>query len=307
MVAWLMPSAHDLSRELARRVAGGELADGTALPSHRALAGELGASAATVARAYSILAKAGVVTSEGRRLARVAADGRLAALGLLRAGAIFRLAGSDDPALDHLLQACAGDVQVIPTNGSAEGLTALWKGRSDGAAIHLLHRDGTYNIAYARAILRSRDPVLVHLWHREQGILVAAGNPLGIGSIGDVGQVRLARRRAGTGTRVLEELRLRESGIELGDGHLEVAGHLDVAFAVASGLADAGIAVRAAAWTLDLGFVPLAWEPFQIATTAAALGGVEPLLAQLRRPTIRREIEQLGGYDLREAGEVTYL
>lgn len=302
-----MTSARDLSRLLAERVASGQLAPGEALPSHRTLAAELGVSPATVARAYALLVSAGVVGTEQRRLGRVTADAELAALRLLRGGLPYRLAGSDDPALDLLVQACSGAVEVVTARGSIDGFTALWKGHADGAAVHLLHRNGAYNAPYAASLLAGRDPVLVHLWRREQGIVVAAGNPLGIATVADLAGVRLARRRPGTGTRVLEERLLRDAGVEVDAGAFDVSGHFDVGFAVAAGLADAGVAVRAAAQTLGLGFVALAWEPFEIATTARVLGGVEPILVALRRPDLRRRISELGGYDLAEAERVTYL
>lgn len=302
-----MTSARDLTRLIAGRVAAGELVDGEPLPSHRAFAAERGVSTATVARAYGLLAQAGVVRSDRRRLARIAAGGELAARGLLRGGRPFRLAGSDDPALDVLTQVCGDAIESVSASGSIEGFTALWKGRADGAAVHLLHRDGTYNAPYAAAVLAGREPVLVHLWRREQGILVAAGNPLGISGLDDLTGVRFARRRPGTGTRVLEERLFADAGVEAPSQGLDTASHLDVAFAVAAGLAEAGVAVRAAAQTLGLAFVPLTWEPFEIATTASALGGVEPLLAALRRPALRERINALGGYDLDEAERITYV
>jgi molybdate-binding protein len=299
-----MVSARDLARSLGDRVAVGQLSEGDALPSQRALAREVGTSTATVARAYALLVEAGILESGQRRLARVAADGELAAQRMLRGGRPFRLAGSDDPALDLLAQSCSDVIETVPAGGSVAGFTALWKGRADGAAVHLLHRDGTYNAPYLAAILAERDPVLVHLWSREQGIVVAAGNPLAIAGVADLDGLRLARRPAGSGTRVLEERLLAAADASAGAGSNEVPGHLDVGFAVAAGSADAGIGVRAAAQALGLEFVALAWEPFEIATTAAQLGGVEPLLRALRRPEIRARIDALGGYDLRRAGSV---
>lgn len=302
-----MTSARDLARRLGQQVADRRLVAGDALPSQRALADEAETSAATVARAYAMLVEAGVVDAGPRRLARVAADGELAAQRLLRGGRPFRLAGSDDPALDLLARACPDSIEMVPASGSISGFTALWKARADGAAVHLLHRDGAYNAPYLAAILAGREPVLVHLWLREQGIVVAAGNPLAITGFEDLAGLRLARRRPGTGTRVLEEQLLRDAGVSPSDASHEVSGHLDVGFAVAAGSADAGIAVRAAAQTLGLGFVPLVWEPFEIGTTAAQLGGVEPLLRALRQPELRDRIAALGGYDLRHAERVTYV
>ena len=84
----------------------------------------------------------------------------------------------------------------------------------------------------------------------------------------------------------------------------EVELHLDVAVAVATGEADAGLGLRSAARTLGLDFVPLVSEPFEIATTRAQSGGLEPLLRALARPEVRDHVEALGGYDLSRAGEI---
>ena len=85
---------------------------------------------------------------------------------------------------------------------------------------------------------------------------------------------------------------------------VEVELHLDVAIAVATGEADAGLGLRSAAQTLELDFVPLRSEPFEVATTRAQVGGLEPLLRTLRDPDVRRRLEALGGYDLARAGEL---
>ena len=82
----------------------------------------------------------------------------------------------------------------------------------------------------------------------------------------------------------------------------EVARNLDVALAVASGSADAGVASRSVADRFGLGFVSLAWEPVAIAVGGAALGGLDPLLRALRGAALRKRIEALGGYDLADAG-----
>jgi molybdate-binding protein len=197
-------------------------------------------------------------------------------------------------------------VAPVGSTGSFRGLAALWSGRADGAALHLRHRDGEYNAPFARGLLRGREPVLVHLWHRDQGLLVPAGNPRGIGAIAELAGARVARRPRGTGTRTLLDRLL----IEVGVAPDAVAGpevelHLDVAVSVATGEADAGLGLRGAATALGLDFVPVLREPFQVATPAADAGGLQPLLNALRDPELRDRISRLGGYDLDGAGEVT--
>lgn len=295
----------DLTTALAERIADGRLTPGTALPSLRDLAESQQTTPTTVRRAYQELADAGAIVVEPRRTAKVASGGVLAARSMLRGAPPFRLAGSDDPALD-LLTASARDAIVgVDSPGSYRGLTALWSGRADGSALHLRHHSGEYNAPFARGLLRGREPVLVHLWQREQGLLVPSGNPRGVGAVGDLASLRVARRFRGTGTRALLDRLLLDAGVWPESLHgLEVALHLDVAIAVATGEADVGLGLRSAANTLGLAFVPVAREPFQIATSAQEAGGLQPVLGALADPALRARILALGGYDLAGSGEV---
>ena len=189
-----MARYHDLTAKLAARIAEGDLAPGVALPSVRELAAAEKMTASTVARSYRELADGGAIVVEPRRAARVRAGGALAARAILRQGAMFRLAGSDDPALSLLIADVQEAVAPVGASGSYRGLAALWSGRADGASLHLRHRSGEYNTPFARGVLAGRDPVLVHLWRREQGLLVPPGNPRGVESIRDLAELRLVRR-----------------------------------------------------------------------------------------------------------------
>ena len=182
----------ELRDDLARKVAEGDLAPGVDLPGLRALAQERGATPATVARAVHELADAGVLETGERRRARVARDGQLAALRLLRGDRPFRLAGSDDPALDLLLRRLGDAVTLMGTRGSFRGLVALYQGAADGAVLHLRHVSGEYNAPFVRALLRGQRPALVRLWRREQGIVLPRGNPRGVAGIPDVARLRVA-------------------------------------------------------------------------------------------------------------------
>jgi molybdate-binding protein len=295
----------DLTRKLASLIIEGDLHAGSALPSVRSLAADEQSSPATVQRAYAALARAGVVILAERRGARVAPGGEMAARRVLRAGAMFRLAGSDDPALALLLAEVGDEITMVGASGSFRGLTALWRNDADGAALHLRHRDGAYNAPFASALLAGREPVLVHLWQREQGLVVPPGNPLRLQDAAALQQIRVAKRPRGTGTRTLMDRLLLEAGGDPGAlSGPEVELHLDVAVAVATGEAEAGLGLRSAALTFGLGFVPLVTEPFEIATTRAQTGGLQPLLRALAQPRVRSRVEDLGGYDLSRAGEV---
>lgn len=295
----------EVSTELAQQVGDGRLGPGDELPSLRELAAQRGTTVSTVSRAYRHLADAGVIVLGGRRRATVAPGGVLAARRLTGAAQVFRLAGSDDPALDVLLRRAGRAVVTVAPRGSFAGLTALSRGDGDGAAIHLLHRSGEYNAPFARALLRGREPTLIQLWRREQGLLVPAGNPGGLQGPGDLPGLRIAMREPGSGTRVLLDRLLTVAGVDADLVRGPVAGsHLEVALAIACGTADAGLGVRAAASALDLEFVPVTWEHFDLVLPGDALGTAAPLVDALREPQAQATIAGLGGYDLKGAGTV---
>jgi len=306
----------DVSRGIAEDVAAGTLAAGAALPSVRAAALHYETTAATVARAYRRLADAGVIDTADRRRARVAPGGILAARRLLGTGPavavappaprpVLRLAGSDDPGLDIALRAPGNGVLRAGPRGSFHGLTRLWHGTADAAAIHLRHRSGAYNAPFAASLLRGRRPAIIHLWRREQGLLTAEDCPA---RLADAATGRFARRMFGTGTRALFDRLLAEAGVpaDAVDGP-DTTTHLEVAMAIAAGQADAGLAVRAAATALGLAFTPLAWEDFDIVLSADALDAAEPLIAALRDPSVQESVGALGGYDLSRTGELRLL
>jgi molybdate-binding protein len=294
-----------LVEELEHAIASGALAGGAVLPSVRVLAHERGVAPATAARAYAELARAGVIETSPRRAARVASAGAARARRLLRGGRPLLLAGSDDPLLDLLFAAAPEEVERQGALGSFAGLTALWRGSVDAATVHLFDRGGDYNASYAARVLSGRTPRLVRLWRREQGLVVPPGNPAGLRSAADLARVVAALRRVGTGTRLLTERLARKGGadpIEIRGP--EVDSHFDVALAVASGIAEAGVAVRASAAALGLDFVSLSWEPFDLALPAEVLPRAEPLLGALTGPAIAARAAELGGYDLEESGVV---
>lgn len=298
-----------VSSDIAERIASGELAAGDELPGVRSAALGYGTTTTTIARAYRHLANAGAIEVAERHRSRVAAGGSAAARRLLAGQpALLRLAGSDDPGLDVVLRGAGESVVTVGPKGSFRGLTELWRGTAEAAAIHLRHRSGGSNIPFARAVLRGRQPAIIHLWRREQGMLVPEGNPGGITSPGDLQGLRVARREYGTGTRVLLDQMLTETGITPASvTGPEAATHLEVAMAVASGQADAGLGVRAAAAALELGFVPVTWEDFDIVLSGDALCAAEPLIAALRDAAVQSAVRSLGGYDVSQAGEVQVL
>ena len=297
-----------VSQEIASNIESGLLGPGDELPSIRDAADRYKTTGSTIARAYRYLADAGVIDVADRRRSRVAAGGDAAAGRLLGGRPVLRLAGSDDPGLDIVLRHSGACVVTVGARGSFQGLTRIWRGTADAAAIHLRHRSGGHNSPFARTLLRGRRPAIIHLWRREQGWLTPAGNPDRITDPADLRALRIAQRPFGTGTRVLMDRLLTQAGIAPASVTGPVAAsHLEVAMSVASGQADTGLAVRAAATALDLGFVPVAWEDFDIVLSGDTLPAAEPLIAALRTPAVQSSIDALGGYDLSRAGSVEIL
>jgi len=178
----------------------------------------------------------------------------------------------------------------------------------DAAAIHLPHRSGIASKPFAATVLRDRQPVVIHLWRREQGLLSPPGNPDRICGPADLPLLRIARRRFGTGTRILLDRLLAQSGIP--PDHVsgpEAGSHLEVAVTVATGRADTGLGVRATATALDLDFIPAAWEDFDLILSGAMLAAAEPLLAALRDPAVQVSVQALGAYDSSQTGTVEVL
>jgi molybdate-binding protein len=297
--------AQNLAQRLASEIAAGRWPPGSALPSTRMLAAELGCAPGTVARAYGELQRAGLITGRDRARARVEAGSPPRARWWLAGGRRVRLAGSDDPALDALIRAAGEAVEVIAgPRGSVHGLEAMARGQADACVLHLLHAESArYNDPYVRRLLPGEPIVLVHLWRREVGLVVARGNPLGLRGAADLAGRRVAWRARGSGSRLLLERLLAEAGAEaLLETGEPADSHLAVAAAVAAGAADAGLAVRAVAQACDLDFIPIAVEPFELAVREAAMDSAAGLLAQLHDPAFAERVAALGGYDLTDTG-----
>lgn len=225
--------------------------------------------------------------------------------------------GSHDLALDlvdsHLRRLFPGESLAVGNVGSLGGLLALQRGEAHCAGIHLLDPEtGTYNRPYVRRYLPDREVVLLHVVRRQQGLIVAKGNPLGLAGIADLAQarVRFVNRQAGAGTRIFLDYLLAREGIDprsIEGYDREAYTHLAVAVAVASGTADAGLGVAAAARAFDLDFIPLGEEEFDLAVPGEIWQEekIQHLVAVLRDPEFRAAVSSLDGYSLADCGEVT--
>ena len=218
---------------------------------------------------------------------------------------ILDLAASHLRAADPLVTLASSNV------GSLGGLVALRDGLCHLAGSHLLDpATGEYTLPYLDRILGERAVAVVRLAYRDQGLIVAPGNPLGLTEIQDLTRagVRYVNRQRGAGTRVLLDHQLRLQGISADavDGYArEEHTHLAVAAAVAAGRADAGLGIMAAARAFGLDFVPVTREPYDLVVAPDALDSplLAPLWALLHSDRFRAEVEELGGYATTEMGQ----
>jgi putative molybdopterin biosynthesis protein len=226
------------------------------------------------------------------------------------------MVGSHDNTLDILSdQLRAGDsgVQLVSSHvGSMGGLMAIRRGVCHLAGTHLLDTgDGSYNVSYVRRHLAGQDVRLVHLVMRDQGLIVRRGNPLSISGIADLTrpEVRFVNRQSGSGTRILLDYRLQTMGLEATaiQGYRdEEFTHMAVAVAVLSGRADAGLGIRAAARALELDFIPVVTEQYDVVIPGRFFDAepIQWLLATIRSPEFQRRVEALGGYHTEHCGEL---
>lgn len=227
-----------------------------------------------------------------------------------------RFAGSHDLALEALLaQARRAHPQwgLTPSYvGSLDGLLALLHGDVILAGAHILDEEsGEYNLPILRRLFYGRRLAAVTLAERQQGLIVAPGNPLRLTSVSQLaaGGVRFVNRQTGSGTRTLLEYQLRAahcSPLAITGYDVVVDTHLAVAEAVRAGAADVGLGLFAAARAAGLDFVPVAQERYELVMELADLD--HPPLAQLvevlRSPAFAATVASLGGYDTTHTGEV---
>ncbi len=198
--------------------------------------------------------------------------------------------------------------------GSTGGIMALRRGEAHLAGIHLLdEQTGEYNIPYLEKFLPDLPVVLVTLAEREQGLMVAPGNPKKISGFSDLvrADVTFINRQRGAGTRILLDVRLRELKIDtaaINGYNREEFTHLSVAAAVAAGSADTGLGVLAASRAMGLDFVPLDRERYDLAIPLAYLkdGAVNRLLDAMRSTEFKRLVAALGGYHTAKTGQIAY-
>jgi len=272
---------------------------------------------------YELVANGAVPCTKvtGRWLFPKAALDRWVAAGLLKHAALADpappiIGGSHDPLLEWALRESHSGLATLP-EGSESGLRRLARGEVVTAAIHLHRLDGDNDAANVEAVASApglHDIVLIAFARREQGLLVAPGNPLKLSGIAAVAArgARIAQRPSGAGAQLLLLALLARAGLTL-DALSAVKPPCPtgphVAQAVRNGRADCGIATRAVALSAGLDFVPLTWECFDLALRQRDyfMPGPQALFRFLREAAFQEHAAELTGYDVTEAGTVRHV
>jgi putative molybdopterin biosynthesis protein len=223
--------------------------------------------------------------------------------------------GSHDMVLDiaaSALRSLDPHITLASSNvGSLGGLIAVRDGLCHLAGSHLLDPEsGGYTLPYVDRLFGPDTKIaVVRMLHRDQGLIVAPGNPKGLTGVADLTRsgLRYVNRQRGAGTRVLLDVELSRLDLtpdQISGYSREEHTHLAVAAAVAAGRADTGLGILAAARAFGLDFVPVAQEPYDLVLTTATLD--DPLLGPfwelLADKGFRAEVEALGGYSCAETG-----
>ena len=224
--------------------------------------------------------------------------------------------GSHDPLLDELgdmLHIASNDLYMSSSHvGSMGGIMAIRRGEAHAAGCHLLNtEDGTYNISFMKKYFPKGDVKLVRCVGRQQGMMVAKGNPLKIEKFADIAKegVRYVNRQKGSGTRILTDYLCKQENLDTSAIYgydREELTHTSVAAQIVSGSADAGMGIYSAAKLYDLDFIPICIEEYDLIIPEHAWGApqVTQMIATLKSDAFKEKILSLGGYTVDAPGEV---
>jgi putative molybdopterin biosynthesis protein len=226
------------------------------------------------------------------------------------------IVGSHDNCLDVLAdQLKAGHSELTLSSshvGSMGGLMAVKRGVCHLAGSHLLDtQDGTYNVSYIKKYLPDLAVRLIHLVQRDQGLIVKQGNPKGIRGIEDLSRkdVTFINRQAGSGTRILLDDKLNQLGLNpsaINGYQTEEFTHMAVAVSVLSGSEDAGLGIYAAAKALNLEFIPVVTEQYDLIIPLEHFEteSIQILLKIINSQEFKQRVAALGGYSTAKTGAI---
>ncbi|WP_213285681.1 helix-turn-helix transcriptional regulator [Bradyrhizobium sp. sGM-13] len=269
---------------------------------------------------YELVANREVPCSKvtGRWLFPRTALDRWVSAGLIAPAGLAQVAppivgGSHDPLLEWGLRESNSGLASL-AEGSEEGLRRLTRGEVMVAAIHLHRLDGDDERANVEAVADApglHDAVVLGFARREQGILVASGNPLDLSDMASIAtsRARMAQRPPGAGSQLLLLALLARAGIALDDLKLAKPAFPtgpDIAQAIRAGRIDCGIATRSVAKSAGLDFLPVTWERFDLVMRQRDyfMKGPQALFEFMRGSSFRDRAGELGGYDVSDAGTV---
>jgi excisionase family DNA binding protein len=227
------------------------------------------------------------------------------------------ITGSNDPLLDKAISIFNGNspehIAVFANLGSMGGLQALRRNLCHMASSHLMQDNGEgYNFDFADREFDNM-PAMVNFCKREQGLLVAKGNPKKIHSVADLARpgLKIVNRPNTTGTRLLLDRELEKAGIKGNDitgYHHEVAKHIDIGLEILSGHADTGPAIQYVAALLDLDFIPLRWERYDLLIDKNRFfdQGVQLFIGMLHENDFTAAANAFAGYDLSMSGKMVF-
>jgi len=206
-----------------------------------------------------------------------------------------------------------GDVYMSSAHvGSMGGIMAIRRGEAHAAGCHLLDTAaGEYNLAFIRKYFPKGDVKLIRCVGRQQGMMVAKGNPLNIQKFSDIARegVRYVNRQKGSGTRILTDYLCKQENLNVdaiyGYDREELT-HTSVAAQIVSGSADAGMGIYSAAKLYDLDFIPVCIEEYDLIIPDHAWDTpmVQQMLATLKSEAFKEKILSLGGYTVENPGEM---
>jgi len=231
--------------------------------------------------------------------------------------AVLIIAGSNDLLLDKVIGLYnthfPGNIAVFGNLGSMGGLQALRQNCCHIASSHLLQEnEQDYNFEFADREL-DHMPAIVNFCRREQGILVSKGNPKKIKTVADFARpgICIVNRPLGTGTRLLLDQELKKTGVradKIKGYDNEVSRHLDVGLEILAQRADAGLGIHAVAGLLNLDFVPLRWERYDLMIFKERFfdSHVQNFLGLLHEEPFFNLAVTLQGYDVQLSGRMLF-
>ncbi len=195
---------------------------------------------------------------------------------------------------------------------SREALRAVVEGRAHVAGIHIRdQKSREYDLAPINRALGHHWSMVVNFARWELGLATAPGNPLAIRGFADLGRsdLRIVNREEGAGARSVLDQALGELGLKperIAGYQFEVGGHLEVAAAIAAGLADVGVTIRLGADAYGLHFLPYRDERYDlvIMEREAESAPIKALLDALNSRRFAREVSQLCAYDTAQMGQI---